>query len=73
MARYKYILYFGNGDQLDSESHGEVFNSYEDAQDAALKAIGNYRLGGEMLNLSNPGDYEYDEDENIDYDIVEID
>lgn len=32
-------------------------------------------LGAETLNLSNPGDYDYDEDdfESSDYEIIEVD
>ena len=34
----------------------------------------NCRAGAEVLNLSNPGDYPYDEDDDfdIDYEIVEV-
>ena len=72
MAKYKYILHFSDGRDLDSEDYGDIYDSYEAAQDAALEAIGGYRMGGETLHLSNPGDYDECEDEDIDYDILEI-
>lgn len=36
--------------------------------------MSDYRTGAEVLNLSNPGDYPYNEDDDfdIDYEIVEI-
>ena len=74
MTKYKYILYFSDGGTFDSSDEGELFDSYDAAVDAALEAIGGYRLGGEILHLSNPGDYDApDENENIDYEIEEVD
>ncbi len=74
MTKYKFILYFPNGDTIDSYSKGEpLFDYYDAAVDMALEWIGGYRLGGEILHLSNPGDYdEPDEDEKIEYDIEEV-
>ena len=68
MAKFK--IYWPESDEYEDE----VFNSYEDAEEMAVYYSGCARLGAEMLNLSNPGDYPYDEDEfeEPDYEIVEV-
>ena len=81
MAKYKYILTFSDGKKLDSlEEYGDdnfegTFSSYSDAEEAALYAVSCTRQGAEILHMSNPGDYDYDEEnfENPEYEIVEID
>lgn len=78
MAKYKYILTYPSGETFDSfEEYGDddfegTFSSEEAAEEAALYAIGCYHTGGEILNMSNPGDYEYDENEDVEFEVVEI-
>ena len=78
MEKYKYILKYNNGDIFDSlEEYGDdnfegTFSSYEEAEEKALYAISCSKQGAEILNMSNPGDYEYDENEKIEYEIEEI-
>lgn len=78
MPKYKYILTYSNGEQLDSlEEYGDdnfegTFSSEDDAVDAALYAISCSHLGAEILNLTGDQDEDYDEDEDIDYEIVQI-
>ena len=52
----------------------EVFETREEAQDCMDTIMSECRAGAEVLNLSNPGDYPYDEDDDfdIDYEMVEI-
>ena len=72
MSKYEVTIHFPDGDDnLD----GELFDSYEEAQEAALEAISAWDTGCEILNMSNPGDYPYDEDDvnDVDYDIDEVD
>ena len=47
----------------------------EDAEEFAAELLSCARLGAEILNMSNPGDYEYDEEtyENPDIEIIEYD
>lgn len=56
------------------EYEDEVFETKAEAQECMDTIMSDYRTGAEVLNLSNPGDYPYDEDDNfdIDYEIVEI-
>ena len=56
------------------EYEDEVFETEAEAQECMDTIMSDYRTGTEVLNLSNPGDYPYDEDDDfdIDYEIVEI-
>lgn len=65
----KYTLIF------DGEEEDVVFDTEEEAEEHALYLCSCTQLGAEILNMSNPGNYDYDEDsfESPDYEIVEID
>lgn len=67
MAKYKVIF--------DGEEQDELFDTEEAAEEYALYLRSCSRQGAELLHMSNPGDYEYDEDEyeDLDYEIVEVD
>ncbi len=77
MTKYKYVLTYPNGETYDSVDDGmeDLFDSYEDAVEAALYSISCTKQGAETLHMSNPGDYEYDEDtyEDPEYEIIEVD
>lgn len=66
MARFKIIF--------DGEEQEEVFNTEEDAEDYALYLCSCSREGAEIFHMSNPGDYDYNEDdyEAPAYEIVEV-
>ena len=59
----------------DGEEQEEIFTSYEDAEEYGFGWGGCERQGAEIMNMSNPGDYDYDEDsfESSDFEIVEED
>lgn len=67
MAKYKIIF--------DGEEQDEVFSTEDSAEEYALYLRSCSRQGAEDLHMSNPGDYDYDEDsfEAPDYEIVEVD
>lgn len=67
MEKYKVIF--------DGEEEDFIFDSREEAEEHALYLCSCTRDGAEILHMSNPGDYDYDEDEYEDpeYEIVEID
>ncbi len=71
MSKYTVTIHFFDG---DDDLDGEIFDTYKDAQEAALEAISAWDTGCEMLHKSNPGDYNYDEDDvdDVDFDIDEI-
>jgi len=67
MTKYKVVF--------NDEEQDEVFNTEEEAEEYALYLCSCTRQGAEILHRSNPGDYDYDEDdyEDPDYEIIEID
>ena len=67
MSKFKVIF--------DGEEQDEVFGTEADAEEHALYLCSCTREGAEILHMSNPGDYDYDEDEfeDSDYEIVEVD
>lgn len=67
MSRFKLLF--------DGEYEDEVFDTEEAEEEYALYLCSCTRQGAENLHMSNPGDYDYDEDnfEDPDYEIVEID
>lgn len=52
-----------------------MFGTWEDAEEYALYLCSCSSEGAETLHMSNPGDYDYDEDtfEDPEYEIVELD
>ena len=58
---------------FDGEMQDEIFDTEEDAEEYALYLQSCERTGAETLHWSNPGDYDYDENEfePSDYEIVE--
>ena len=56
------------------EYENETFETEEEAQEFLNTIISDCQTGAETLNLSNPGDYPYDEDDDFDipYEIVKI-
>ena len=58
---------------FDGDLQDEVFFSEEEAEEYALYLCSCTRTGAEILHLSNPGDYDYDEEsfEDPDYEIIE--
>lgn len=76
MPKYKYVITYDDGsDDYDSyEYDGEsgLFDTYEEAEEEALYAISCHKEGAEILHMSNPGDYDFDEDDDAYYEIIEV-
>lgn len=64
MPKYKILF--------DGEFEDDVFDTEEEAEDYALYLSSCAKEGAEILNLSNPGDYEAD-DYDDDYEVVKVD
>ena len=64
MTKYKIIF--------EDDEQDEVFDTYEEANDYALYLVSCSHLGGEIMEMSNPGDYPYDPDYEPEYEIIEI-
>lgn len=67
MSKYKVIF--------DGEEENEIFDTIGEAEEYALQLCSDCETGAEVLYLSNPGDYPYDEStyESPEYEIVEVD
>lgn len=65
MVKYKILF---DGDEQD-----EVFETYDEADEYALYLVSCYHTGAEILEMSNPGDYPYDPDDEPEYEIIEVD
>lgn len=67
MSKYKIIF--------DGEEEDDIFDTEEAAEEYADYLVSCTREGAEILHMSNPGDYDYDEDdfEDPEYEIVELD
>lgn len=63
--------------KIDWEDDGmdddEVFETEAEAEAYVLVQISNYHAGGEVLHLSNPGDYPEGDDDDPRYEIIEVD
>lgn len=70
MAQYKVVMLYSDGTQ---EELDEIFDTEEEADEAGMQACSDYREGCEIMNLSNPGDYPLYDDDDVDYEIIEID
>ena len=66
--KYKVVMTYPNGEE---EEMDEIFDTEEEADRYGLECISNYKAGGEILNLSNPGDWPL-EDEDPDFEIIEV-
>lgn len=69
MTIYKIKMLYSDG---TSEIADDEFDTEEDAIDCANYLCGCYHQGAKILNMSNPGDYPIDEDDDIDYEIIEV-
>lgn len=65
MSNYKIIF--------EGDEQNEVFSTYDEAEQYALYLISCYHTGGEILEMSNPGDYPYYPDDEPEYEIIETD
>ena len=69
MSLFKVIMKYADGE----EEVDEVFETEEEADEYGSDCVSNYYEGGRILEMSNPGDYPFDEDEEVDYEVIEID
>ena len=68
MAKYKVEMIYPDG---LSEIEDDVFDSEDEAREYGCYLCSCYDLGGEILNMSNPGDYPLSDDE-ADFEIIEV-
>ena len=68
--KYKVEMHYSDG---TVEEEDEIFDTEEEAEEHAQYMCSCYYEGAEILNLSNPGDYPLDPDDEVDYEIIEVD
>jgi len=68
MAMYKVNMIYPDG---TTELEDDKFDTEGEAQEYGCYLCSCYELGGEILNMSNPGDYPLS-DEKADFEIVEV-
>lgn len=75
MANYKVIYHWTDGTEDEDDNYGEFYESEEAANEAALYGLSCAKQGGEILEMSNPGDYPYDESDYEDdtFEVVKVD
>lgn len=65
---YKVIMKYPDGTTHEED---EIFESEAEANEYGLNCLNNYDTGGEVLHLSNPGDYP-ESDEDADFEVIEV-
>ncbi len=70
MGKFKVLMNYSDG---TSEEQDDIFKTEAEAQEYGCDFCSNYHQGAEDLNLSNPGDYPIDEDDDIDFEVIEVD
>ena len=69
MSKYKVVMCYSDGTR---EEEDEVFEMESEADEYGLYLCSCYHQGKEILNMSNPGDYPLDEEEEVDFEIIEV-
>jgi hypothetical protein len=69
-VRYQVVMQYPDGTE---ERDDEVFDTEAEAKEYGLTMVSNYAAGGEVLHLSNPGDYPEDGGGDADFEVEEID
>lgn len=68
-SMYRVVMKYSDGTR---EEDDEVFENESEAEEYGLYLVSCYREGAEILNMSNPGDYPLDEDDDADYEVIEV-
>ena len=69
-TKYKVLMVYSDG---SSEEQDEIFDDESSAEEYGQYCCGCCRQGREILHMSNPGDYPLNEDDDIDYEVIEVD
>ena len=68
--KYKVIMHYSDG---TDEEEDELYDSEEQAEEVGNYSCSCHREGREILNLSNPGDYPLEDDDDCDFSVIEVD
>jgi hypothetical protein len=68
---YKVVMIYPDGTTHEDD---EVFVTEDEARAYGLDQCGAYIVGGEVLHMSNAGDYPLrDDDREVDFNVIEVD
>lgn len=67
---FKVVMNYSDG---SVEEEDDVFDTEAEAEAHGQNQVDNYHAGGEVLHLSNPGDYPLDGDDDVDFEVIEVD
>lgn len=70
MAKFKVVMSYSDG---TSEEDDEIFKTEGEAQEHGCYLCSCYHAGGETLHMTNPGDYPLDEEDEVDFNVIEVD
>jgi len=65
---YKIVMQYSDG---TTEEADDVFDTEEEANDYGTYLVSCHDLGGEILHMSNPGDYPLSDDE-PNFEVIEV-
>lgn len=71
MTKYQVVYIDSYGNEVFREE--ELCLTREAAETVGCNGLSDYTAGCEVLYLSNPGDYPLEDNDEIDFDILEID
>ena len=74
MSKYKIIYHWTDGTVDEDDNYGQYWSSESEADEAGLYGLSCAKQGGKILEMSNPGDYPFDESDYEDdwFEIVEV-
>ncbi len=67
---FKVVMKYSGG---TTEPDEEVFETESEANEHGSYLVSCYAEGGEVLHMSNPGDYPLAEDDVADFEVIEVD
>ena len=71
MTMYKVVMEYPDGTR---EEEDDVFDTESEAEECGQYLCGCYKTGGEILNMSNPGDYPLEVvGGDADFEVIEVD
>lgn len=67
---YKVVMIYPSGERHEED---ELFETEVEANDHGQEMASAYTVGGEILNMSNAGDYPLKEDDDAEWEVIEVD
>lgn len=74
MSKYKVIYHWSDGAVEEDDNYGQYWSSEDEADEAGLYGLSCAKQGGAILEMSNPGDYPFNESDYEDdwFEVVEV-